>query len=147
MENESSVPIQWGWVGPSSSLNVSENGKASCFSWEWNFQSSDITFFLLLCNLSHWCLWPCIHIEPCKLRAFKPILSLTSLRMLHVLSGGRYVAGRNVCKVSKDSCLLCHVSPSVLLSTWNNLATGGWIFLKFYIWEVLLKSVKEIQVG
>ena len=82
----------------------------------------------------------------CKLAACKPILSLIRLRMLHILIGRRYIALRCVCKVLKDY-LLCHVSASALLSTWNHFAPGGCIFLEVCIWVVLLKSVGKIQVG
>lgn len=139
-------PIQWGWAGPSTSLVVLERRKVSYSCWVWNFPSLDSTFVFLLCDLSCWCRWPSIYIESCKLAAFKLIPSLTSLRMLHVLIGGRYIAFRCVCKVLKDY-LLCHVSPSARLSTWNHFAPGGCIFLEFCIWVVLLKSVGKIQVG
>lgn len=129
------VPIQWGWAGLSTSLDVPEKRNVSCSCWVWNFPSLDSTFVFSLCDLSRWCWWPSIYIASCKLAALKPILSLTRLRML--LIGGRYIAFRCVCKVLKDY-LLCHVSPSALLSMWNHFAPGGCIFLEFCIWVVLL---------
>jgi hypothetical protein len=55
---------------------------------------------------------------------------------------------RHICNVMKSDsfiisvCLCAHPSVSVFLSTWNNLATAGWIFVKFYI-EDLLKICQE----
>jgi hypothetical protein len=53
---------------------------------------------------------------------------------------------RCVRKIGKSDCWLRHVCPSVRLSTWNNSAPTGRIFMKIEI-HVFLENLEKMQVS
>jgi hypothetical protein len=61
-----------------------------------------------------------------------------------------YLIVRHIHKIVKSNCLLCHVCPSIHMSSWSNLAPTGRIFMKFYVWVFfnhtrITGSVREHQ--